>query len=379
MNDFSFLRLEPTFNDAKYTRASTATSIFYLGQIILRPNETYLQTSNTTDGIAFDGNYKVTVVDCNDNELLDITNNVAIFEFTTNGLPQISFEITNIGVDFYAKTVFLKFEHTVSNYVWWTNAINITNYFDNVSSRFDYKNATDAYYQSICLKCFFSVNDAESNSSEYTTQYGKKVTSRMIATELEQYFFDSIDNFTYRRLNNLLGHNVVYLNGNRVTTKQTLPSKARVGDTNIFNMDFKVPIDYNETFNYVYQIFNSLDIVELYPQGTYTLDSLNYVLQGEFNRNIVLNTGTIKLFKDNVLFYTFTQDDITLTGNSFEIDLTGILTDNGVYYVNISSGLFTSVLFSEVYQGITNTTDWTFTIVNAEYDSDDYNNEYLIN
>jgi len=378
MNDLSFLRLEPIFNDAKYTRASTATSIFYLGQIILRPNETYLQTSNTTDGIAFDGNYKVTVVDCDDKELLDITNNVAIFEFTKDGVEQISFEITNIGTDFYAKKVFLKFKHTVSNYVWWTNAINITNYFDSTSSRFDYKNATDTYYQSIVLKCFFSVNDAESNSSEYTTQYGKKVTSRMIATELEQYFFDSIDNFTYRRLNNLLGHNVVYINGNRVTTKQTLPSKARVGDTNIFNMDFKVPIDYNETFGYFYQIFDPLAIVTLYPQGNYTLASLNYVLQGEFNRNVTLGVGTIKLFKDNVLFYTFTQDDITLTDNAFEIDLTGILTANGIYYVNISNGLFTSV-FDEVYEGISNNTDWLFAVGDAEYDIDDYNNEYLIN
>lgn len=223
MNDLSFIRLEPKFNDAKNTRYSPLANLVYYGQIVLRPNETYTQTTNTKEGIAFNGNYKVTIIDCNEKELQNITDNIAISEFIKNGLPQISFEVTKINTDYYAKTVFLKFEHTVSNYVWYSNPLNITNMYDKESSRFDYKNATDAFYQSIVLRCLFTVNDAESNSSEYTTQYGRKETSRMIRTEYEQYFFDKIDNFTYRRLNDLLGHDVVFINGNRVTTKQTLP------------------------------------------------------------------------------------------------------------------------------------------------------------
>jgi hypothetical protein len=378
MNDLSFIRLEPNFNDAKYLRASTAAKIFYNGQIILCPNQTYLQTTNCPLGIAFDGNYKVTIVDCNDNELQDITSRVAINERTINGVQQIDFEIVKIGVDYFAKNVYLKFTHTVSNYVWYSNPLQITNYFDDISSRFNYKNANDTYYQSITLKCFFSVNDAESNSNEYVTYEGKKITSRLITTELEQYFFDNIDNFTFRRLNNLLSRNIVYINGNRITNKQTLASKARAGDTNIFSLDFKVAIDYNDIFVEKLQIFDPLELITLYPKGNYTLASLNYVLQGEFNRIVTLNTGTIKLFKDNVLFYTFTEEDISLTDNTFEIDLTGILTSNGVYYVNISNGLFTSVL-EEVYQGITNTTDWLFSIGNGEYEVLQYSNEYLIN
>jgi len=269
MNDLSFIRLEPNFNDAKNLRASTAATIFYNGQIILRPNETYLQTTNTKLGIAFDGNYKVTIIDCDDNELQDITNNVAINERLINGVPQIDFEIVNIGNDYYAKNVFLKFKHTVSDYVWYSNPLNITNYFDNISSRFNYKNANDTYYQSIVLKCFFSVNDAESNSSEYTTYEGKKITSRLINTELEQYFFDSIDNFTYRRLNNLLSRNIVYINGYRITNKQTLPSKGRAGDTNIFNIDFKVAIDYNDIFVEEFQIFDNFELINTIPSGQY--------------------------------------------------------------------------------------------------------------
>ena len=269
MNDLSFIRLEPNFNDAKYLRASTASKIFYNGQIILCPNQTYLQTTNCPLGIAFDGNYAVYVVDCNGVELQNITSNVAINERTIAGVQQIDFEIVNIGVDYYAKNVYLKFKHTVSNYVWYSNPLQITNYFDATSSRFDYKNANDTYYQSITLKCFFSVNDAENTSSEYITYEGKKVTSRLINTELEQYFFDSIDNFTYRRLNNLLSRNIVYINNYRITNKQTLASKSRAGDTNIFNLDFKVAIDYNDIFVEDLQIFDNLALIDIVPSGQY--------------------------------------------------------------------------------------------------------------
>jgi hypothetical protein len=376
MNDLSFIRLEPNFNDAKYLRASTASKIFYNGQIILCPNQTYLQTTNTKLGIAFDGNFQVTIVDCNDNQLQDITANVAINERTIAGLPQIDFEIANIGTDYYAKNVYLKFRHTVSNYVWYSNPLQITNYFDDISSRFNYKNANDTYYQSITLKCFFSVNDAESNSSEYVTYEGKKVTSRLITTELEQYFFDSIDNFTFRRLNNLLSRNIVYINGNRITDKQTVASKARAGDTNIFNLDFKVAIDYNDIFVEELQIFETLEIVEQSPLGFYS-SLIPTELIGAFNRDITLGIGTLTIYKDNVLFASFNQGDISVVGNEFTIDILGLLVDNGNYYINFTSGLFNDVLGDTI--AITNDTDWAFILTDGEFDNTEFNNEFLIN
>jgi hypothetical protein len=51
---------------------------------------------------------------------------------------------------------------------------------------------------------------------------------------------------------------------------------------------------------------------------------------------------------------------------------------NGSYYINIDSGLFISD-FNEVYQGITNTTDWAFEITNGEFSNTDFNNEFLLN
>lgn len=369
MNDLSFLRLEPSLSSAKYTRASSASTIFFLGQISLSPNEPYVQTTNTTDGIAFDGNYNVFVVDCNDNELLNITDKVAISEFTSFGVPQISFEIAPIKKDFYSRTVYLKFVHTVSDYKWYSNPINITENL-RLTSRFDYKNAKDEFFQSIRLKTWFSVNDAESNSDEYTTYDGKKVTSRLITTELEQYIFEKLDNFTYRRLNNLLARNILYLNGNRVTDKQVLSSKDRTADTNIFNLDFKVAIDYNEVYNYGFQIFDELEVIEYKPFDLISEEPTE--IKVTYNYNLTLLTGQVKLYKDNVLIATFTQDDITIVGNYFTIDITGLCDDLEDYRVEIYSGLFDTVVGENEFF------TWNFSYLGGEYDATEYSNtEYL--
>jgi hypothetical protein len=102
---------------------------------------------------------------------------------------------------------------------------------------------------------------------------------------------------------------------------------------------------------------------------------------GTFNRNITLGTGNLKVFKDNALFLTFTEQDIEVEDNVFTIDVTNLFPNDGNYYINFTTGLFISV-FGEVYQGITNTTDWTFSIesiINGEYEGTEYSNEYLIN
>jgi hypothetical protein len=101
-------------------------------------------------------------------------------------------------------------------------------------------------------------------------------------------------------------------------------------------------------------------------------------ITGTFNRDIVLGVGTFKIYKDNALFLTFNQTNIVVTNNVFTINITNLFPANGNYYINFDTGLFKSI-FGEVYQGITNTTDWAFEITNGEFSNTDYNNEYLIN
>jgi len=259
MEDFAFIRLKPTLQEALDSNAPSIAMLGYFDQIRLATNESYTQITNVKNGIAFDGNYQVFICDCGGNELLDITSKVAISEFTDNlGVQQIAFTLTNLEVDYYGNPVLLKFKHIVSDYVWYSNLINITDENIHLTSRFDYRAYSNfngiAYniankYQSIRLNCYFKAPDSESSSVEYVNYEGIKVTSRLIETELEKYRFEQLDSFCYRRLNKLLSHPVVYLNDNRVTNKQTLKSNDFKSLSNFMDMDFNVAINYNEKYS----------------------------------------------------------------------------------------------------------------------------------
>ena len=369
MNDLSFIRLETTLQKALYTRNSPLTRLVYNGNIRLSPNESYLQTTNTNDGISFDGNYSVKICDCQGLELLDITPNVAIQQFTdANGVPQIRFEIVNIGKDFYNKDVIFKFDHTVSNYVWYSNPLYITDYQIDNTTRFDYKIGT--YTNSIRLACYFDLNDAESSSEEYTTIDGIKTTSRLIRTEFEKYKFEKLDNFTFRRLNYILSTNVVYVNGYRMTNKVVSSSSERAGSTNVFKLDFKIAIDYNETFSYNYQIFLPFRLSLYSPKDSISLSQTPTTINLTFNRNLTLgNDGNLLIYKGNTLIATKTTGSITL--NSISIPLSEITT-NGSYTFVVQNGFLKSVLNEDF------DFNWSLEVQGAQYNNTEYSNNYLI-
>jgi hypothetical protein len=386
MEDYSFIRLEPTLSLARYTRNSPVATIVNNWFIRFETDKTYFQISNTKTGIAFDGNYTVFVVDCSGNELLDITNKVAIFEFIDNrGLPQIAFEITNIGTDYYMQEVSLRFRHSsVLSNVFYSNPILITNYQKQFNTFFEYRSYKDFFgtaynkvnkYQAISLHCYFDVNNAEESSKEYTSTDGIRVTSNVISTDLEKYIFEKgIDNFTYRRLNKLLTNSVIYVNGNRMTNKLVNQSDERIGDTNRFNQEFEIAVNYNETKDYEYQLFSLLELTAKEPLGAISIIPTEIV--GTFNQTITKNTGNIYLYKDAVLFATFTQNDIDVVGSVFTIDISGLTIDEAEYYILIDSGLFSGITGN--YNGISNSTDWSFELVEGEYEDSDYDeNDYL--
>ena len=65
MIDYSFIRLKPTLNEALDTGNSPLSQYIYYNQIHLLPCENYLQITNLDNGIAFDGDYKAELIDCN--------------------------------------------------------------------------------------------------------------------------------------------------------------------------------------------------------------------------------------------------------------------------------------------------------------------------
>lgn len=97
-------------------------------------------------------------------------------------------------------------------------------------------------------------------------------------------------------------------------------------------------------------------------------------ISGTFNKHITLGIGTVKVYKDNVLFLTFTQSDITIVGTTFTIDVSNLFPDFGSYYILISDGLFNG-LGCDSFK-INKTTDWTFEIGSAQYNKLSYSQQY---
>ena len=98
-------------------------------------------------------------------------------------------------------------------------------------------------------------------------------------------------------------------------------------------------------------------------------------ISGTFNHPITKNTGWLDVYKDGSFYLRFTEADIIVTGNSFTIDVTNLFPDNGTYYVLMSDGLFSSDF--GIYSGISDSTVWTFSIGDAEFNSD-FDNDFLI-
>ena len=98
-------------------------------------------------------------------------------------------------------------------------------------------------------------------------------------------------------------------------------------------------------------------------------------ISGTFNHPITKNVGWLDVYKDGSFYLRFTETDIIVTGNSFTIDVTNLFPDNGTYYILISDGLFSGITGD--FNGISDSTVWTFSIGDAEF-NEDFNEDFLI-
>ena len=108
MTDYSFIRLKDNITDALNIGDSPIVTHKFFSPIQLLPSLTYTQITNFTGGIALQSDVEVFIVDCNDNVLADITDNVFIEDFTntSTGESQCKIEYVNLGVDFYQRNGF---------------------------------------------------------------------------------------------------------------------------------------------------------------------------------------------------------------------------------------------------------------------------------
>lgn len=264
--DNSFFRFTDNFQDSKNLGNISVSTFDYDMQIHLSPNEAYSCITNVKNGISFGGLYKMYIVDCENNVLLDVTSKVYIEEFTDDrtAKQQIRLEVIDLDCDFYTDLVRFRIEHNiVSGKKYWSNPFLISEYDLNQTVRFRFKNYIDldgtnyrigGIYQSIRLKCIKQKNNFNSSSQSYTTFQGFKYSSRVIKTKMHEYVFDMVNEFIYDRLQYLFTHDIIYVETIRVTDKQTVDNPDKLGDSNVAQIKVKFAIDENDVDDEAYQV-----------------------------------------------------------------------------------------------------------------------------
>lgn len=384
MEDYSFIRLKDTLAKARDIGDSPVANHFDNTFVQLLTNESYLQITNVDNGISFGGDYIVEVVNCEDEVLQTITNNVFIEEFTnTDGLNQIAIEFVNLGTDFYRKHVYFKFTHTLSNAVYYSNGVNITNYQREQTSYFEYSNVNNfsnigytnsQKKQAIRLRTYFDIPVDESEVQDYY-QINNSITisARALIKEFERYKIDYINSFNYTRFNRLLKHDIIYLNNVRVTNKATIESDDRVGDSNWFSSSLTISKNYNDIKAYAHQIYAPIEVLDFKPSGVYSTGFTIPDIRLTFSQDITLLTGEIRLYNSaGTLLHTRTEADFIVSGVVLETLVPFVLPNaNDTYYLQVDNGMITGI---NVFEGISDTTTWTYTVQAADFLASDFNN-----
>lgn len=386
--DYSFLKLYTSIEASLDFGDYKNTQLGYAKSIQLSPNEVYAQMTNVDGGISFDSNYDIHIVDSCNNELKDISNNVFTEEFyDINGVAQVKIEIVNIGEDFGGRAVHIRFKNTAGDDSWFTRPIKITDFRLNDTIRLDYTNTLSlegltyeksSLVQSIRIACEYSKPINNSEAGQYYKISDKNtISTRFLSKLASEYRCNTIDIFTYERLQKVFEHDTIYLDGVRVTDNPIVQPSDRIGYTNETKCTFVAYRDKNDTFAYDFQVFEGVNYVSFTPYGYYVTGTTFTEYTINFSENIELGTGTVLLYNDaNTLIETFTESDMSVLGNTLTIDVTGSsgasLSDD-VYYLHVSSGLVTFIGVSN--EAINDSTTWTFTLSGADYDATDYDSD----
>lgn len=250
MVDFSFIRL--TLNDFAFAKKEDNPNIAKLigkGFITQKTNETFLQISNSSDGIAFVGAITVDLVDCNEDIVRNIDENFFYQNFVdSNTIDQIAFEFGNIGTDYWSKVLYLRITDSINGNKWYSNGFLVTDENENISIRFDYTNSRKIHNISYDLAPFIQsirIADCYDNTpanvrevKQYVTSLGQQVNYRTITTFLRKIKIDYLSYFINDRLEVLFSHQRIYVNGQRVVVSDFKPTE-RILDTNFFDVEFE--------------------------------------------------------------------------------------------------------------------------------------------
>jgi hypothetical protein len=220
------------------------------GFVQMLTSDVFYQITNCESDIAFGSNLLVQLINQCQEVLHEIIINENFFytEFTDiNGTKQIAYKFGNLGIDFGQELLFLKLKHTTSDSVWYSAGFLITNDLQEETTFFEYKN--ESYFKGISydvlntfqvvrLQCFKTDLEINDEKEEITQLSGMVISSRVVEVTADKYLFYLCDFFTFKRLRTLLNHEIIYIDGYRISNKPTPTKGERTEDTNTFDVTF---------------------------------------------------------------------------------------------------------------------------------------------
>jgi len=384
MVDYSFIKLyKNDFNSAKLADDTPIVKLPYKGFIVQKPNEYFLQITNSDSDVSFVGAIQVDLINGCGTVKRNINTNFYYEGYVdSNGINQIAFAFGFVGVDFHSEPLYLKITDLTNDNIWYSNNFLVTDSKTSISTRFDYTNKGKIYgisydlapyIQSVRLSdCYDQTPANKRDLKQYVNADGKQVNYRSITTFLRKYLINAIDYFVNDRLEVLFSHAIIYVNGQRSVISDFSIDERKV-DTNYFNGEFTVNPQgaFLETD---YQIYEYLKIVNATPinNGIYTVASLPD-LTIEFNKPINVTTDfSIKLYKDGAL-QSITPFTYNVSVNILELFPTYTFV-NGSYYFTIEAD---KVYSNGERLGFTRI---DFEVTDGEFDGTEFDNtEFLTN
>lgn len=377
MIDYSFLRFTNNIEDIE----PNIVDIRYYGQVHLIPNEFYCQITNVFKGITFAGNYKAYLVDSCGDELEEITDKVRIYEFTDiNGVNQIAFEFY-LTTDYGLNPIYIKLRHTESYEEFYSSPFVCTEIQKEQTSLFTYRHygyfkgiSYDKFenYQNIRLNLYFDYPENKTEVGEYYQIIKERtIANRALYSQSEKYSCELMNAFYFERVNIMLIHDVVYVDGERISNKPQLTNEERQLDSNFFTASFDCFKDKNDKLHFEPSMF-TFNVVYMYPTGIYTAQP-PITAEIRFSDYVIDNGSTIIRLRDYTngnIIQTYTSSNLSIVDNKITFTLP-LGMSFGKYYFEVSGGSLSSPS-GKIFDGINNKEIWNYWIKDGDYKSGDY-------
>jgi hypothetical protein len=212
---------------------------------------------------------------------------------------------------------------------------------------------------------------------QYTTSNGYQINYRNSTTFLRKNLIEYVDNFVNDRLNVLFAHEIIFFNGERVTVSE-FQVDERKGDSNYFTGNFTTNKQ-GDIFIWSFQIFQPLQVVSytIDNGGIYSNNNLpTPITEMVFNKNVSVEPNKkAYIYQNNTLIDT--ADIEQGLDNSVVMPF---LSFNDPYAVGLyrlligSDAIHSGIIYFDGYKN----NEFTFSISDAEFDSDDFNSDFLI-